>query len=302
MARSTQLQAPVPLPRPRDVIELLKPITWFPPIWAFLCGTVSAGVPLGAHWPFLLLGIALTGPLVCGTSQAVNDWFDRGVDAINEPRRPIPSGRIAGQWGLWIALAGTALSLAAAALAGPWVLAATALALLCAWAYSAPPARLKASGLWGPALVGISYEGLSWFTGAAVVAGGLPGPAVIATLLLYSLGAHGIMTLNDFKAIEGDRACGIRSLPAVLGARRAALIACAVMALPQLGVIALLLARGSWIAGALVAVLVGAQLALMPRLIADPVARAPWYNATGTGLSVLGMLVAAFGLGGGVRL
>lgn len=302
MARSTQLQAPVPLPRPRDVIELLKPITWFPPIWAFLCGTVSAGVPLGAHWPFLLLGIALTGPLVCGTSQAVNDWFDRGVDAINEPRRPIPSGRIAGQWGLWIALAGTALSLAAAALAGPWVLAATALALLCAWAYSAPPARLKASGLWGPALVGISYEGLSWFTGAAVVAGGLPGPAVIATLLLYSLGAHGIMTLNDFKAIEGDRACGIRSLPAVLGARRAALIACAVMALPQLGVIALLLARGSWIAGGLVAVLVGAQLALMPRLIADPVARAPWYNATGTGLSVLGMLVAAFGLGGGVRL
>ena len=42
--------------------------------------------------------------MVCATSQAVNDWFDRHVDAINEPNRPIPSGRIPGRWGLYIAL------------------------------------------------------------------------------------------------------------------------------------------------------------------------------------------------------
>ena len=39
---------------------------------------------------------------------------------------------------------------------------------------------------------------------------------------LYSLGAHGIMTLNDFKSVEGDRRMGIRSLPAMLGTERAA--------------------------------------------------------------------------------
>ena len=89
---------------PRDILELLKPITWFPPMWALVCGIISAGVPIATRWPFLLAGIALGGPLVCGTSQAVNDWFDRFVDAINEPSRPIPSGRIAGRWGLWIAL------------------------------------------------------------------------------------------------------------------------------------------------------------------------------------------------------
>ncbi|MBX9814679.1 MAG: bacteriochlorophyll/chlorophyll synthetase [Proteobacteria bacterium SG_bin5] len=312
MARSTHSVSPSlpPLiagpPRARDMLELLKPITWFPPIWAFLCGVVSAGVPLGAHLPFVLLGMILTGPAVCGTSQAINDWYDRHVDAINEPGRPIPSGRIPGRWGLWIALIGTATSLVLAAViaafAGPWVLPATALALLCAWAYSAPPARLKLSGIWGPGLVGFTYEGLSWFTGAAVIAGKLPPWPVLAVLLLYSLGAHGIMTLNDFKAIEGDRACGIRSLPATLGARRAAWVACAVMALPQLGVVLLLAALGKVPAALFVAALLAAQLALMPKLIADPVGRAPWYNATGTSLSVLGMLVAALGLAGGVRL
>lgn len=298
MARSTVSHAFVPVPRLGDIVELLKPITWFPPIWAFMCGVVSSGEAWGPRWPFILLGILLTGPLVCGTSQAINDWFDRHVDAINEPDRPIPSGRIAGSWGLWIACAGSLISLAAAASAGAWVFGATCLAVAAAWAYSAPPFRAKMSGIWGPALVAMSYEGLTWFTGASVMAGGLPSAPILAVLLLYSLGAHGIMTLNDFKAVEGDRAMGIRSLPVTLGVRRAVRVACWVMALPQLAVIMILLSLGHFGAGAIVILLLVGQLALMPRLIANPVGNAPWYNATGTTLSVLGMLAAALGLGG----
>ena len=234
MARSTVFPALAPLPAARDVVELLKPITWFPPMWAFGCGVVSSGIPLNGRWPFLVAGILLTGPLVCGTSQAVNDWFDRHVDAINEPHRPIPSGRIAGRWGLAIAVLGTLLAILAAWATGPSVLVATLVGLACAWAYSAPPFRLKASGWWGPGLVALSYEGLSWFTGATVMAGALPPVSILLVLGLYSLGAHGIMTLNDFKAVEGDRATGVRSLPVTLGVRRAALLACAVMIAPQL--------------------------------------------------------------------
>jgi chlorophyll synthase len=70
------------------VLELLKPVTWFPPRWAFGCGAVSAVVALTPNWQLLLAGIALSGPLVCGMSQSVNDWYDRHVDAINEPNRP----------------------------------------------------------------------------------------------------------------------------------------------------------------------------------------------------------------------
>ena len=288
-----------PAPRPRDVLELLKPVTWFPPMWAFLCGVVSSGVPIADRWGFLIAGVLLTGPLVCGTSQAVNDWFDRHVDAINEPGRPIPSGRIAGNWGLRIAILGTLLSALVALLTGPWVFAATLLGLACAWVYSAPPLRLKADGWAGPAVVALTYEGLTWFTGASVMLGGLPQWHIIGLLALYSIGAHGIMTLNDFKAVEGDLQTGVRSLPVRLGVANAARLACVVMAVPQAIVIALLYSWGHMLSAGIVAVLLFVQLGLMTRLLRDPKAYAPWYNATGTTAYVFGMLAAAFGLGAG---
>jgi chlorophyll synthase len=283
------------VPSPAAVLELFKPITWFPPMWAFLCGVVSSGASFDGRWPFLIAGVALTGPLVCATSQAVNDWFDRHVDAINEPARPIPSGRIPGRWGLWIAIVWTALSLVVAALTGPWVFAATTLGLFLAWAYSAPPLRLKVSGVAGPFAVAFSYEGLTWFTGAAVMAGALPGAPVLILAALYSFGAYGIMVLNDFKAVEGDRRLGLKSLPAELGVDSAARIACAVMAAPQVVVMTLLFVAWDrpW-HGLAVGVLLAIQFGLMARLLGRPKDLTPWYNATGTTLYVIGMMVSAF--------
>ncbi len=111
--------APASRPSPAATLELLKPITWFPPMWAFTCGVVSSGAPIWEQWSLVVAGILLAGPLVCATSQAVNDWFDRHVDAINEPNRPIPSGRIPGRWGLYIAILWTLLSLAVASGSAP---------------------------------------------------------------------------------------------------------------------------------------------------------------------------------------
>lgn len=289
---------PRSLPEPRAMLRLIKPVTWFPPIWAFLCGSVSAGVPLAAHWPLVLLGMVLAGPIVCGMSQAANDWCDRHVDAVNEPDRPIPSGRIPGRWGLWIALAMTALSLAVGWQLGPWGFGATLVGVLAAWAYSAEPVRLKRSGWWGPGLVGLSYEGLPWFTGAAVLLQGAPPFQTVMIALLYALGAHGIMTLNDFKALEGDRLHGVRSLPVVLGPEVAAKIACTVMGLAQLLVVSLLVIWGKpWHALA-VLVLLGGQVLAMRVLFRDPKGKAPWYNGTGVVMYVTGMMIAAFALRG----
>jgi chlorophyll synthase len=298
MTRTAISTQHAPFPAVADIVELLKPITWFPPMWAFMCGVVSSGAPIAENWPFLLAGVILTGPLVCGTSQAVNDWYDRHVDAINEPDRPIPSGRVGGSWGLRVAIAGSVLSLLISLMIGPWVLAATVVGLILAWGYSAPPFRFKTSGWLGPAVVALSYEGLSWFTGASVMVGALPSFSVLLVLGLYSIGAHGIMTLNDFKAVEGDRQTGLRSLPVTLGVTRAAWLACAVMALAQLAVVTLLFAWAHTISAAVIAVFLALQLVLMRRLIGDPAKYAPWYNATGVSLYVLGMLAAALGLGG----
>jgi chlorophyll synthase len=146
--------------------------------------------------------------------------------------------------------------------------------------------------------VGLSYEGLPWFTGAAVLLSAAPRFEVVAIAGLYALGAHGIMTLNDFKALEGDRQHGVRSLPVVLGPEVAARIACTVMALAQALVVALLFIWGApYHAVAVIALLV-AQVVAMERLFQDPARLAPWYNATGVLFYVTGMMISAFALRG----
>ena len=286
------------MPEPMAMLLLLKPITWFPPMWAFLCGIVSSGAAVSGHWVLIVLGLILAGPIVCGMSQAANDWCDRHVDAINEPDRPIPSGRIPGKWGLWIAWAMSVLSLLVGYQLGLWGFAATVFGVLAAWAYSAEPLRLKTSGWWGPGLVGLCYEGLPWFTGAAVLSAGAPDWRIVLLAGLYALGAHGIMTLNDFKATEGDRQLGINSLPVTLGSDRAARLACWIMGVPQGIIIALLIFWDRPVFAGIIAALLAAQFWAMRVMLTDPKARAPWYNATGVSMYVSGMMISAIALRG----
>ena len=284
-------------PQLSAVAELLKPITWFPPMWAFGCGVVASGVSSEGRWPIIVVGIVLAGPMVCACSQAVNDWFDRHVDAINEPQRPIPSGRMPGRWGLAIAILWTALSLLVATFLGPWGFGAAVIGLLLAWAYSAPPLRLKLNGWWGNAACGLCYEGLAWTTGAAVMAGGaMPPGRSLALAALYSAGAHGIMTLNDFKSVEGDRQMGVGSLPVRLGIQPAARAACWIMALPQLVVVLLLVLWQRPVHALAIGALIGVQLVLMDRFLQDPSKRALEYSGFGVPLFVAGMMVSAFAL------
>lgn len=297
MGVSNLVQPVAERPEARAVLTLLKPVTWFPPMWAFACGVVSTGLAMNGRWGLLALGICITGPLVCASSQAVNDWFDRHVDAINEPDRPIPSGRIPGRWGLIIAIAWTVLSLVAAIPLGMVGLGAVTLALMFSWAYSAPPLRFKLNGWLGNAAVGFTYEGLAWVTGAALMLGdtALSWP-IIAMAVLYSLGAHGIMTLNDFKAIEGDRRMGVGSLPVKLGAESAAYVASIFMLAPQWVVITLLAVLGRpWHALA-VGVLMLIQAGIMLWFVKEPKGRALYLSAFGVPFYVSGMMVTAFAL------
>ncbi|MBO6507187.1 MAG: chlorophyll synthase ChlG [Roseibium sp.] len=278
------------------VVALLKPITWFPPMWAYACGAISAGEGFGSRWFFVLCGVVLAGPLLCGTSQAVNDWYDRHVDAINEPDRVIPSGRMPGQWGLYVALIMSSLSMIVAAMLGSLIFAAALIGLCFAWGYSAPPLRFKQNGWIGNGVVGFSYETLPWLTAATVMTGVSPIAPIWIVALLYGIGAHGILTLNDFKAITGDREMGIKTLPVLHGAQSAATIACAIMAAAQAGVCALLVYLDLPFFALAIGVLLALQIGCMVRFVRDPVRFAVWYSAIGVGLYVTGMMISAFGL------
>ena len=283
------------LPEPRAILTLLKPITWFPPMWAFACGSITGTDKIAENLPIFFLGLLLTGPLVCASSQAVNDWYDRHVDAINEPNRPIPSGRIPGRWGLYIAILWSLISLWVGSYLGPIGFLATLLALVLAWFYSMPPMRFKNNGWLGNLACGVSYEGLAWITGATLLSGGvLPSKPSLLLAGLYSASAHGIMTLNDFKAIEGDRQMGVRSLPVQLGAMKAAQVSAAFMLIPQLIVLALLLMWGKPIYAMVIGGLILGQIVLLRDFLKRPVEKALFYSGFGVPILVSGMMVAAF--------
>lgn len=277
-----------------------KPGTWFAPMWAMIVGCVASG---NAHWQFgsvgrIVLGMILAGPLLCAFSQVTNDWFDRDVDRINEPDRPTAANALAPSTVFAIAA-----GLAVAALGLAWALGTTVFylaigGLALALAYSAPPVRLKARNGWlANAACAFAYEGFAWIAGAAIFGHVTTGTIVLATL--YSLGSHGLMTLNDFKSFEGDTRLGLRSLPVMLGLDGALKAAFAFIDIFQVAAIAYVLANRMYLAGGIMAVLFIIQLPMQRKLATDPKRLAPWYCASAIPPFVWGMLVSALAIRSG---
>lgn len=98
----------------------------------------------------------------------------------------------------------------------------TVLVLFGSWIsyiYSAPPLKLKQEGWRGNYALGASYIALPWWAGQAVF-GELSLDVMVLTVL-YSIAGLGIAIVNDFKSIEGDRQCGLMSLPVAFGVEKA---------------------------------------------------------------------------------
>jgi chlorophyll synthase len=277
-------------------IALMKPVTWFAPAWAFLCGSVASG---GTAWGIttigrIALGVFLAGPILCGLSQVINDYCDREVDAINEPNRLIPSGLVSARQVFVTIGVLSVLSIGLALILGAQVALLTAIGMVLAVIYSAHPIRAKRNGWVGNGLVAVAYEGLPWLAGHVAFGGLTTQTLIIAGL--YSLGAHGIMTINDFKSVDGDRVSGINTIPVMLGNWGAAWVAVLTMNIAQLFVLLIFAVSGRWVIFGIILALFIAQLPLQRKFMQDPRGRAIFYNASGTTLFVWGMLAAAIGI------
>ena len=277
-------------------ITLMKPLTWFAPAWAFMCGSIVSGA---SYWTVVdigrtLLGMLLAGPIVCGLSQVINDYCDREVDAINEPQRLIPAGLVSTRQ-VFITIATLVLlSMGIALILGPTVALLTSIGMVLAVVYSANPVRAKRNGWIGNAMVAISYEGLPWLAGHLSFAPLSTNSLILAAL--FSLGTHGIMTINDFKSIAGDRQVGINTIPALYGPKRAAMMVVLTMALSQVLVLLVLISQQRWWAIITMSLIVIAQIPLQRTFLQHPVEDAVKYSATSSGLFVIGMLIAAIAM------
>ena len=286
-------------------LQLMKPITWIPLIWGVVCGAASSG-----EYTWTLENVLksaacmlLAGPLMAGYTQTLNEYYDREIDAINEPYRPIPSGAIPLPQvitQIWVLLiAGNALAFALDVWSGHQFLTVTVTAILgsiIAYIYSAPPLRLKQNGWLSGYALGASYIALPWCTGHALF-GELNWKIVVITVV-YSLAGLGIAIVNDFKSVEGDRQFGLKSLPVMFGVNTAAWICVVLIDVFQAAIAVYLISIHENLYAAILLLLVIPQITFQDMyFLRDPLKNDVKYQASAQPFLVLGMLVAGLAIG-----
>ncbi len=286
-------------------LQLMKPITWIPLLWGVICGAAASG---NYHWSISnilasLFCMIMSGPLLAGFTQTINDYYDREIDAINEPNRPIPSGAISlvqVKLQIWILLL---LGLLVAYGLDIWAQHSTPSVLLLAlggsfvsYIYSAPPLKLKQNGWLGNYALGASYIALPWWAGQALF-GHLTWTTALLTLA-YSLSGLGIAVINDFKSVEGDRALGLNSLPVVFGIKNASYISAGMIDIFQLAMVGVLIIIGQHFASVVLILLIIPQITFQDIwLLRDPLEFDVKYQASAQPFLILGMLVTALAIG-----
>nr|AUG32224.1 bacteriochlorophyll a synthase [Paulinella longichromatophora] len=286
-------------------IQLMKPVTWIPLIWGVICGAAASG---NFHWELnqvfaSILCMLMSGPLLAGYTQTINDYYDREIDAINEPYRPIPSQSIplwqvryqicvllasglAVAYGLDIYAKHTTPILFILALGGSFI----------SFIYSAPPFKLKQNGWLGNYALGASYIALPWWAGQALF-----GQLTFATTLLtlgYSFAGLGIAVVNDFKSVEGDKALNLLSLPVVFGIESASWISAGMINLFQLGMATVLILVGQHFAAVVLILLIVPQIIFQDIwLLRQPMMFDVQYQGSAQPFLVLGMLMTALAIG-----
>lgn len=200
---------------------------------------VYAGAMMAAkgEWPGMICIIAaVVGGLLNAASNALNQITDLDIDRMNKPGRPIPTGRISIGTAATVAAILYIVSLIAAYIIGFGFFVVILVGALLSIAYSMPPIRTKNNPfLANPTmafargilliLAGYVVQLEIGMTGAAMgehvaLIWSHPSPWAAGTIMfLFLLGAA---STKDFADIEGDKAFGARSIPVVLGIKRAA--------------------------------------------------------------------------------
>jgi chlorophyll synthase len=283
------------------IIRFLKPVTWIPVMWSFLCGAVASGA-FGWKEVFgikFLLAMLLTGPLASGTCQMLNDYFDRDLDEINEPNRPIPGGAISLKNATILIALWSVLSVITGYLIHPLIGFYVVIGIVNAHLYSANPIKLK-KRLWaGNIIVAVSYLIIPWLAGEIAYNPSFTLSSLQPSLIvagLFTLSSTGTMTINDFKSMEGDRQVGIRTLPVVFGETNAARLAALLINLGQLLASGYLFMIGQTTYGIMVGALVIPQFYLQFALVKSPSTMDVRYNAIAQNFLVAGMLLCAFAI------
>lgn len=200
----------------RGLIELMRPVNVIAAsVLTFIGAFVAGGI--GDEPIAVATAVVATG-LAVGAGNAINDYFDREIDRINQPERAIPRGAVSPRGALVFSVVLFGGAVALAVTLPPLAIAIAGINLLALVAYTE-----LFKGLPGIGNALVAYlVGSTFLFGAAAV--GTVGPAVV----LFILAAVATLTreiIKDVEDIEGDREEGLRTLPIAVGERRALVVA-----------------------------------------------------------------------------
>ena len=226
---------------------------------------VGTGGQVGSADIITIAGAVASAMLIAAGGNAHNDYYDRAIDALNRPERPLPSGRISPGAAQIFGFAAFALGVAIGWGLGPQLGGVATLVALLLWLYAA---RGKRMGWSGNLLIAV-------ICALAFIYGGLAaGNPVLAVFPAgFALLMHMAREIvKDVQDLSGDRAAGALTLPITSGVERA--LGAAAWCL--LGLV--LLSPAPYLIGVynvkyLVAVILGVDLVLLPiiyQLLKDP--------------------------------
>ncbi len=208
----------------KALVRLIRPINCVMMGFAVIVGAALADRGIFAQQVSgLLLGFS-TGFFLTGATMAVNDYYDRDIDVINEPKRPIPSGAIAPREALTFAITLTVVGFLAA-VATNWqclILAAASWAVFVLYT-----TKGKRTGFLGNLMVSVCIA-VPFVYGSFVVGEGLaPVAGIFVAIVFFS--NTGREVTKGIVDIEGDREKNIRTVAVLHGEKKAAVVAAALL-------------------------------------------------------------------------
>jgi geranylgeranylglycerol-phosphate geranylgeranyltransferase len=172
---------------------------------AFVAGIDGQLFAVGAATGATMLAVA--------AGNAINDYFDRDIDAINRPDRPIPRGAVSARGALLFSLLLFAGAIALSLLLPLLALAIATVNLVALVSYTE---LFKGSPGFGNALVAYLGGSTFLFGGAAVGEIG----ATVALAFLAGVSTFTREIIKDVEDIAGDREEGLNTLPIAIGSER----------------------------------------------------------------------------------
>ena len=201
-------------------IRLMRPVNCAMMGFAVFVGALLAGSQqFQGTWLNIVFGF-FTGFLLCGAAMAINDYYDRRIDAVNEPTRPIPSGLVGVREALAFVAVLTVVGLVLAYLSSVLCLLVAAAAWIITVGYVTVGKR---SGLPGNFLVSICVA-IPFIYGSLAITDGLQLNVLLFASMAF-LANTGREITKGIVDVKGDSAEGIKTLAVGFGERNAAIAA-----------------------------------------------------------------------------